>query len=205
MAGITRGTFGPRSPAHIVRIGLVTLALFACLAAMSFGQSAYLVKDIYPGTQFSRLGDLTDLNGTLFFRATDDLNGNGIELWKSDGTAIGTVLVRNIATCASPNSSSPENLTNVNGILFFSANDCVHGRELWKSNGMTAGTVLVKDIYSGIYSFLGSDPSFLTAVGSTVFFVARDPTNGTELWKSDGSDVGTVLVKDIVSGTGSSY
>ena len=37
--------------------------------------------------------------------------------------------------------------TNVNGTLFFAANDGTHGRELWKSDGTAAGTVLVKDIY----------------------------------------------------------
>lgn len=34
----------------------------------------------------------------------------------------------------------------MNGVLFFKANDGVHGGELWKSNGTEAGTVMVKDI-----------------------------------------------------------
>ena len=41
-------------------------------------------------------------------------------------------------------------LTNVNGTLFFTANDGTHGHELWKSDGTAAGTVLVKDIIPGI-------------------------------------------------------
>ena len=40
----------------------------------------------------------------------------------------------------------------------------------------------------------------LTAVGSTLFFTALAPGIGRELWKSDGTDAGTVLVKDVVSG-----
>ena len=42
-------------------------------------------------------------------------------------------------------------------------------------------------------------------VGSEIFFTASDPANGEELWKSDGTEAGTVLVKDIRIGTNGSY
>ena len=41
------------------------------------------------------------------------------------------------------------------------------------------------------------DPSSLTGVGGTLFFTADDGIHGRELWKSDGTKAGTVLVKDI--------
>ena len=53
-------------------------------------------------------------------------------MWKSDGTPGGTTLVTNINPGLSP--SFPLNLTNVNGTLFFTADDGVNGRELWKFN-----------------------------------------------------------------------
>ena len=56
---------------------------------------------------------------------------------------------------------------------------------------------MVKDIRAG------SDSSFvenLAGVGDTVYFTAFDEINGRELWKSDGTDAGTVLVKDINAG-----
>ncbi len=61
---------------------------------------------------------------------------------------------------------------------------------------------MVKDINSGS-TF--SSPNSLTAVGSTLYFRADDGTNGAELWKSDGTTVGTVMVKDINSGSVGSY
>ena len=61
---------------------------------------------------------------------------------------------------------------------------------------------MLKDINSGSS---GSYPSYLTAVGNTLYFRANDGTNGQELWKSDGTSAGTVMVKDIYSGSSSSY
>ena len=97
--------------------------------------------------------------------------------------------------------SNPSHFANVNGTLFFSANDGVNGIELWKSDGTSTGTKLVKDIRSGS---LASSPSYLTNVNGTLFFSANDGVNGIELWKSDGTSAGTTLVKDIRGGTGNS-
>jgi ELWxxDGT repeat protein len=132
----------------------------------------------------------------LFFRASDGTNGG--ELWKSDGTTAGTVMVKDIYSGSS--SGSADHLTAVGNTLYFKASDGTNGAELWKSDGTTAGTVMVKDINSGGASI----PQHLTAVGNTLFFQAIDGTNGNELWKSDGTTAGTVMVKDINSG-GASY
>ena len=40
--------------------------------------------------------------------------------------------------------------------------------------------------------------------GSILFFDAYEPKHGDELWKSDGTRAGTVMVKDIRPGTGDS-
>ena len=64
---------------------------------------------------------------------------HGDELWKSDGTAAGTVLVDGHQPWAA-SVPTPADLTHVNGTLFFVANDGVHGIELWKSDGTAAGT-----------------------------------------------------------------
>ena len=102
-----------------------------------------------------------------------------------------------------PGNSSPFDLTEVNGMLFFRAVDSSHGSELWKSDGTEAGTVRIKDIYPGTGSSLPGDGE-LTNVNGTLFFRADDGSSGWELWKSDGTEAGTVRVKDIYPGSGSS-
>ncbi|MCE9563851.1 MAG: hypothetical protein K8U57_17555, partial [Planctomycetes bacterium] len=148
------------------------------------------VKDIYPGSHPSYLADFTNVNGTLYFAAKDDVHG--VELWKSDGTAAGTVLVTDLAVGVF--GSDPNNLTNVSGTLFFAANDQFTGPELWKIVGNGLPT-LVKDI--SVPGGFGSAPAFLVNMNGVLFFQAEDPTHGHELWKSDGTEAGTVLVKDI--------
>jgi len=163
-----------------------------------------LVKDINTGTGNSGnsgAGKLIDVNGTLFFTVTNSVIGGttlvGYQLWKSDGTNAGTVLVKGNIYSSPP---APDWFTNVNGTLFFSALTGANGAELWKSDGTTAGTVLVGDNLAA-----ASSPTFLTNVNGTVFFQRYvDASIGYELWKSDGTDAGTVMVKDIYAGAGSS-
>ncbi|UBF29908.1 FG-GAP-like repeat-containing protein (plasmid) [Kovacikia minuta CCNUW1] len=156
-----------------------------------------LVKDINTsGNSLPRF--LTPISSTLFFTADDGTNGG--ELWKSDGTSGGTVLVKNIETTAGLG-SEPQKLTAIGSTLYFSATTSANGTELWKSDGTSSGTVLVKDINTGSSGADGSTPQELTPVGSTLYFSATTSTNGTELWKSDGTSGGTVLVKDIYVGS----
>ena len=84
-----------------------------------------------------------------------------------------------------------QTFVNVNGTLFFVADDGDHNYEVWKSDGTEPGTMMLKDVY---YSW-DQLPSNLTAVDGTLFFSHTDRTNGVELWKSDGTEAGTVLVK----------
>ena len=78
------------------------------------------------------------MGGALYFTASEATNGT--ELWKSDGTEAGTVPVKDI--CPGTGNSSPYYLANVNGTLYFRANEG-KGQELWKSDGREAGTTLV--------------------------------------------------------------
>src|SRR5262249_1727458 len=125
--------------------------------------------------------NLMNVNGTLFLAADDGVHG--IELWKSDGTEEGTVLVKDINP--GPGHSSPDWLTNVNGTLFFTTFTPETGVELWQSDGSEEGTVLVLDILPGS---AGSLPRDLTSVGEMLFFTANDGVHGRELWMATTDD-----------------
>ena len=152
-----------------------------------------LVKDVDPGGSGSYLEYVTNVNGTVFFVPEEGFNG--VELWKTDGTEAGTVLVKDIRPGSS--SSQPRGLTNVNGTLYFFADDGTNGEELWKSDGTEAGTVMVKDINAGSADSSSGVPTLVNLNG-TLLFPANDGNGGgRELWKSDGTEAGTVLVSDV--------
>ena len=70
----------------------------------------------------------TRLGGAELFAAYDAVHGT--ELWKTDGTPSGTVLVSDIAPGAM--SSNPSSLVVAGGLVYFSAGEPVHGAELWR-------------------------------------------------------------------------
>ena len=157
---------------------------------------------LFPGGSSSDPTYLTAAGNLLFFIALTD--EHGWELWKSDGTQGGTVMVKDIL----PGPAGSISLrhpgifaSTANGLLFFIADDGQHGEELWKSDGTAAGTVLVKDIRADFNDF---GPRQLTAVGNRVYFTAFAYPHGQELWVSDGTEAGTHMVEDILPGLASS-
>jgi ELWxxDGT repeat protein len=142
---------------------------------------------------FKTLSTVTAVGTTLYFAADD---GRGLELWKTNGTPEGTVILRDIRPGTL--GSTPMDLINANGILYFTANNGTNGKEVWKSNGTAGGTVMVKDIMIGAGS---SGANRLTNVNGIVYFQANDNLHGYELWKTNGTAAGTVMVKDIGTGT----
>jgi ELWxxDGT repeat protein len=123
---------------------------------------------------------------------------NGSELWKIDPITNSQVRVSDIEPGSG--SSNPYNLTNVNGTLYFSAENISNGRELWKIDPSTGSPVLI-EIESGSGS---SNPNNLTNINGILYFSATNSSNGTELWKIDPTTGLPVLVQDFNLGSGSS-
>ncbi|XGV98850.1 MAG: Ig-like domain-containing protein [Leptolyngbya sp. BL-A-14] len=122
----------------------------------------------------------------------------------------GPALVKDInptqnATATGTSSSTPGNLTNAGGTLYFTANDGSSGVELWSSSGTSASTNLVFDINTTPDTSGSSNPTNLTAIGNTLYFTANNSVRGTELWKADLTGATSpTIVKDIRSGSSSS-
>jgi len=117
------------------------------------------------------------------------------QLWCSDGTAENTIQLKSNFTAW--------NFSNIDGRLFLTAKDSIHGEEPWISDGTVDGTVLFKDIQPGTASSSGGTNAGFTKVGSQVLFSAFN-NKGIELWASDGTAGGTHLLKDINETTTSS-
>ena len=157
-----------------------------------------LVKDIDPRPPYtgfmqgnSSPTSLVDAGGTLLFFADDGQHGP--ELWKSDGTTDGTVMVRDInpgpeGSNAFPMLSQP--MAVLNGVAYFTANETGVGRKLWRSDGTVAGTYPVSDV------LFAAPPAELFAANGLVYFGRPTPLNGTEPWVSDGTAAGTRMLKD---------
>jgi ELWxxDGT repeat protein len=142
--------------------------------------------------------EMTAHQGSLFFWG---IRNNNNALWKSNGAAGNTVVLKELPA---GNAGIPEFLGAIGGTLFFIGHDATNGYELWRTDGTTAGTVLVKDIHAGSEPSLAPGFSRAVAAGGRLVFAAEDGLHGRELWASDGTAAGTVLLQDAWAGAASS-
>ncbi|MFL5729240.1 MAG: T9SS type A sorting domain-containing protein [Cytophagaceae bacterium] len=147
---------------------------------------------------------MVSFQGKLYFSGLDSY---GRELWKTDGTIEGTSMAVDINTGNS--GSYPMALTVMNEMLYFLATTQATGMELFRSDGTFGGTSVVRDISPGAppsspaYPTLDyySPQNMLCKYKDMLLFKAIDPEHGLEVWRSDGTEKGTVMVKEIVPGT----
>ncbi|MCA8969739.1 MAG: hypothetical protein KDC95_08145 [Planctomycetes bacterium] len=156
-------------------------------------QGTRLVLDIAGGLASSNPRCFTSFDGALtFFASTFSGNVESVDLWKTDGTASGTVRWITL-----PTDANPDSLTVYRDRLYFAATTQVEGREIWVSDGTQAGTKIFADFGP---SKLGSYPAEFTVHNGELYFTAASPSTGGELFATDGTVAGTRLVKEIVPG-----
>lgn len=154
--------------------------------------SASLISDILPGTSGSFSGEFTLLGTTVFFAARD--TAGVFDLWAYD-LANGTIWNEKANV-------QPSSLIVVDSDLYFSAGPNNGNVELWKHDSATKTTFMVKDINPGV---LGSNPSDLTAMGTTIYMSANSGTTyGTELYAYETTNNSTWLAADIRPGVAGS-
>src|SRR5262249_17294567 len=175
----------------VMRIRVIVTLMLACAPLQAFAQPAHLVKDIFnvSGAAGSLPQKFARVGSTTFFAASD--TANGTELWKTDGTAAGTMLVRDIQL--GPNSSAPDCLQSYQGKLVFIASEESTGTQLWQSDGTAVGTTLLVTIGASVGGAqLAACP--LQINGLLIFKVAGPFASVAGLWRTDGTEAGTFRV-----------
>lgn len=177
---------------------------FLAYDGVNVGQTIWVTDGTEQGTSLvgptsgkGGIFHITPYKNKLYFYYDDGVNG--LELWSSDGTPTGTKLFKDINP--GKGSSTPENMTVCNGLLFFNAFDGAGNRtKLWKTDGTELGTEIVYDALA--------QPSN----GSTKFTVYNDKIYftgnvgaGYSLWESDGTTGGTKSIHAMTLGSTASY
>ena len=151
-----------------------------------------LFKDLYAGSTGSFPHAFTVANDKLFFI------GNSVEaerrLYVSDGTVSGTVVLKNNYINLFNGFTDFAVLNN--DIYFTGDNGTGSGYGLWKSDGTNAGTELLKP---ELQSPTGGNYAVLN---NKLYFSGFDYTNGSELWVTDGTTIGTHIVINLSADAG---
>ncbi len=167
--------------------------LAGVLVLVSFATAQTLVRDINQTAPATNPGSAPagfwSAGAVAFLPAND--GAHGLEPWRTDGTAAGTVLIDDIWPGSGSSLSIDEDSAAVDpsGRLYFVADDGVQGRALWRTDGTAAGTFALLTLPSG-----GSFDPWLTSFGSAIYFVASDGMRGAGLWRTDGTPGGTTMV-----------
>ena len=160
--------------------------------------TTFLVKDIHPGPEGTDARELTAFQGALFFSSDGPTTDR--HLWRSDGTSTGT---GQFAQLAVGQSSDPMMLkaNAADTLLYFFADDGVHGGDPWVTDGTLVGTKTLGDLDAGSpFVETGLDDNFHEVNGLMVFG-AFHPTRGRELWVTDGTAAGTSFLADTRPGS----
>lgn len=160
------------------------------------GTSTGLVKNIYPtSSSYPQYFAYSPALGKTLFNAN---GGNGGEPWITDGTEAGTIILKDINVSSGTAGSNPNNFTEYNGKVYFTASDgLTSGSEPWVTDGTEQGTKMLKDIIPGTS---GSFPEKFVVVKDKMYFFATSSSNVKQIWETDGTDAGTKMLTSIASG-----
>lgn len=191
---------GPENPSNL---GVANGRIFFSASDLPHGRELWvtdgtsdgtgLVRDIASGERSSDPGRMVTVDGIVWFAANDGATGR--ELWRSDGTARGTYLVSDVRP-GSPG-SDPGDVFGDGDQVFFVADDGVSGRELWRTDGTLRGTRILRDLNGGRGHAFNGPYVGGTPLGDRFVFFADDGRLGREVWITDGTFDGTVLLEDL--------
>lgn len=149
----------------------------------SFGTELYVydgvtspvrVTDLNPGKGSGvHLGYTILMNGELYFGGFDS-NTKFYQLFKFSPLTYNTTMVANVSKLSG---TSPVVYTVLNNELYFTAYGNEKGSEIWKYDGANVAKI------TNFSTSVSASLSELTAVGTSLFFVAKTPDLGFELYR----------------------
>lgn len=144
------------------------------------------------------IGHSAVYHNKLYLTLTDKISGG--ELWVSDGTSVGTTLFKDILP--GKDGSYIRNFMEFHDLLYFTAYDGT-SQAVWRTDGTVEGTEVFQR------TAILSDVDIFPPLDSVLLFSAWTTLSGTgdvgiELWRSDGTEAGTYVLKDILPGSNGS-
>lgn len=137
------------------------------------GQLPFMVRDIVPGSESGVVSPfIMAFEDRVFFAAYTA--ANGVELWSSNGTALGTQQVQDI--CPGASGSYPISPKVLDGHLFFSADNGL-GEQIWKINHATIPPSMFSNLTEAV-----ANSSELESINGLYLFKGSSEACGTELW-----------------------
>ena len=172
---------------------LIAIAWGLCSPSPTFGQSV-LLKDIRTVPDPGGSEPLPLLTIGTFTYFTQERLPEGREMWRTDGTPAGTILLKDIAPggAGSMDRATVGSYGALGSTFLFVATHPTAGKGLWKSDGTPAGTEFVKIISpsaSHVVSIMG------VASGVAYVYESDSTAQTASLWRSDGTTAGTTVVK----------
>lgn len=195
-----------------------------CFTSFFADAQISLFKDINSAEEGSYPSNFIELNGTVFF-TVKNYSFDDYKLWKTDGTESGTVQVSEQNINAYPSTSRKFLLLTTDTHLYYGVKhgDSYYAIDIWKTDGIT-NTLMVENISTnadlivlnnsvyyletGIGLFKINQNGGSTLVKSLTFnssekasiinneiFFFIEGFSGTQLWKSDGTEVGTLMIQ----------
>lgn len=149
------------------------------------------------------LGGGIFMNGKFIFKGISPQCGR--EIFITDGTKAGTKLIKDINPGTANSQTRSTSMATLGGYVYFAAVTPTEGCELWRTDGTAANTSIVKDIVSGSGSGIDSINFSIVALNNKILFTAQTAASGNELWSTDGTDVNTSMIQDIIPGATSSF
>jgi ELWxxDGT repeat protein len=138
---------------------------------------ATVIAEAPEGEAFDATNTMHDGERGYAYFVSTVLSGTRSQLWRTDGTQPGTLKLAQFEKIPTLSGS-----ITFKGKRLFAAYTPEYGEELWKSDGTVEGTSIYDDIADRAED---GSPREFTIVGEHLFFVARDPQIGFELWALD--------------------